>query len=314
MTRFGRLVIATLVAGCGGDSGDDTPTDPVETPELDCALFPADNPWNTDISGAALHPRSADYIDSIGADDNLHPDFGTVFDGAPNGIPFVAVGGGQALVDVSFETDDESDPGPYPIPADAPIEGGPNGDGDRHVIVVDDDACVLYELFAAFPDGDGWRAFSGARFDLGENALRPDGFTSADAAGLPILPGLVRYDQVVGDGAINHALRVTVPRTQAGFIHPATHEASSDTDPTLPPMGLRLRLRPDFDCSGFSDEVQVMCAAMQTYGMFVADHGSAWFVSGVPDPRWSDGALRDLRMIPGSAFEAVDSGPIIAGQ
>ena len=309
-----KLLIAPLalaVAGCGGDGGG--PVEPDNTPGIDCAIFPADNPWNTDISSAPAHPRSADYIASIGAG-NLHPDFGTVFDGAPNGIPFVTVGAGQPRVEVTFEAAGESDPGPYPIPPDAPIEGGPDGDGDRHVIVLDDESCVLYELFAAFPEGDGWRAFSGARFDLGSNALRPDGFTSADAAGLPILPGLVRYDEVVERGSIEHALRFTVPRTQAGFIHPATHEASDSSDPTLPPMGLRLRLRADFDCAGLSTEVQVICDALKSYGMLVADHGSAWFVSGAPDPRWDDDALRDLRQIPGDAFEAVDTGPIIAGQ
>ena len=278
-----------------------------------CPVFPADNPWNTDVSAYPLHPRSADYLRSIGLTETLHPDFGTVWAGAPNGIPYVHVGAGQRDVPVRFAYDDESDPGPYPIPPDAPIEGGPDGDGDRHVIVVDDADCRLYELFDAHPlrDGRRWRAGSGAVFDLRSNALRPDHWTSADAAGLPIYPGLVRYDEVVGDGVIDHALRFTVSRTQRGFVHPATHFASSSTDPTLPPMGLRLRLRAAYSCAGLSSEVQVICTALKRYGMFVADNGSDWYVSGAPDPRWDDDALHDLGAIPGSAFEVVDTGPII---
>ncbi len=280
-----------------------------------CGFFPPDNPWNTDVSGLPVHPRSDALVASIGSDGRLHPDFGTFYDGGPIGIPFVVVGAGQPRVPVRFTYEDESDPGPYPIPPDAPIAGGPGADGDRHVLVLDDDACVLYELFDAHPRGDGsWDAGSGAVFDLTGNELRPDFWTSADAAGLPILPGLVRYDEVVEDGRIDHALRFTVSRTRRAFVHPATHFASDLTDPGLPPMGLRLRMKAGYDCSGLSDEVQVICAGLKRYGMFVADNGSDWFLTGTHDPRWDDDALGDLKSIPGAAFEVVDTGePVVTG-
>lgn len=275
-----------------------------------CTIFPPDNPWNTDISSAPTHPDSQTFIDAIGADGTLHPDFGTVWQGAPIGIPYVIVPADQPRVPVQFRYGDESDPGPYPIPPDAPIEGGPDGDGDRHVIALDLEGCALYELFDAHPvdGGASWRAGSGAIFDLRTNALRPAGWTSADAAGLPIYPGLVTYGEVVEEGVVDHALRFTVSQSQRAYIPPATHFASSDADPSLPPMGLRLRLRADHDCSGASSEVQVICTALKRYGMFVADNGSDWYVSGAPDPRWDDDALRDLRSIPGSAFEVVYTG------
>jgi hypothetical protein len=278
-----------------------------------CSTFPTNNPWNTDISGAPVSARSGAYVASIGASGHLHPDFGTTWDGALIGIPFVHVGAGQAKVPVSFEYDDESDSGPYPIPANAPIEGGSSSDGDRHVLVVDDSACKLYELFGAYPQGGGssWTAGSGAVFDLRSNALRPDGWTSADAAGLPIYPGLIRYDEVVQKGVINHALRFTISRTQRGYIHPATHFASAITDPDVAPMGARFRMKASYSCAAFSQEVEVICAAMKRYGMFVADNGSDWYVSGAHDPRWNDDALNDLKQIPGSAFEVVESGTIL---
>lgn len=275
-------------------------------------MFPADNPWNTDISEYPLHPNSENFIDSIGRDTNLHPDFGTEWEGAPIGIPFTIVDSSQPMVPVSFEYDDESDPGPYPIPPEAPIEGGPESDGDRHVLVLESDSCILYELFAAYPQEDGarWEAGSGAIFDLSSNDLRPDRWTSADAAGLPVLPGLVRYDEVVEQGEILHALRFTVSQSQAAYISPATHAASSSDDPNRPPMGLRLRMKADYDCSDYSDEVQVICTALKRFGMFVADNGSNWYVSGAHDPRWDDDRLGDLKDIPGDAFEVVDTGPI----
>jgi len=277
-------------------------------------VFPPDNPWNTDISGYPLHPDSDALIASIGLDTGLHPDFGTVWNGAPIGIPFVVVHTDQPRVPVSFYYDDESDPGPYPIPPDAPIEGGPDSDGDRHVIAVDVDNRMLYEMFDAHPQPDGsWQAGSGAVFDLTSNALRPAGWTSADAAGLPIFAGLVRYDEVVERGEINHALRFTVSRTRRAYIAPATHYASSDTDPALPPMGLRVRLRADFDISGYSPNVQVILRAMKTYGMFVADNGSDWYVSGAPDPRWDDDELRQLRQVKGRDFEVVYTGEPVVG-
>ena len=271
-------------------------------------LFPTDNPWNTRVDTLPLDPHSAAYLSSMGLSTGLHADFGTFWDGAPNGIPYVCVSGTQKKVPVSFDYADESDPGPYPIPSDAPIEGGPSSDGDRHVLVLDVDHQVLYELYAAYPQSDGsWQAGSGAVFDLGSNALRPAGWTSADAAGLPILPGLVRYDEAVTDGVIDHALRFTVARTQKAYLYPATHYASDSTDPDLPPMGLRVRLKAGFDISGFSPEVQVILQALKTYGMMVADNGSDWYVSGAPDPRWSDDDLHQLSQVKGSDFEVVDS-------
>jgi hypothetical protein len=283
-----------------------------------CAIFPSDNPWNTDISAYPLHPNSTAYVNFIGPAKFLHPDFGTFWNGDPIGIPFVVVPRNQPRVPVAFDYADESDPGPYPIPPNPPIEGGPNATGDRHILMLGLDRCELHELFYAWPPDTGpnpytdrWWAGSGAYFDLRSNALRPDGWTSADAAGLPILPGLVRYDEVVQQGAINHALRFTVRQTQRGYIHPATHFASSTTDPNVPPMGLRMRMKSSYSCGAFTSEVQVICTALKKYGMYLADNGSDWFVSGAHDPRWDDDRLGDLKRIPGSAFEAVDTGPIL---
>ncbi|MFB3881639.1 MAG: hypothetical protein ACE149_10265 [Armatimonadota bacterium] len=281
------------------------------TPSLaGCQLFPPDNPWNTDISKLPVHPNSAAFIATIGLDKPLHPDFGTVWQGAPNGIPYVVVRGDQPKVPVVFDYPDESDPGPYPIPDDAPIEGGPESDGDRHILVVDADNCKLYELFHAFKTDDGWKAGSGAIFDLNSNKLRPLGWTSADAAGLPILPGLARYDEVAA-GAISHALRFTVRRSQRGYILPATHFASRSDDPNRPPMGLRVRLKADYDISGFPPQAKVILQALKTYGMIVADNGGDWFVSGAPDPRWDDEDINTLKRVKGSDFEAVDTGPVL---
>jgi len=272
-----------------------------------CDLFPADNIWNTPIDTLPVDANSDAYIATVGADTNLHPDFGSgLWDGGPIGIPYVDVPGTQAKVNVVFDYDEESDDGPYPIPPDAPIEGGSNSDGDRHVLVVDRDNCLLYELFYAFPQSDGsWEAGSGAIFDLGSHALRPAGWTSADAAGLPILPGLVRYDEVT-TGEIEHALRFTVPQTQRAYVWPARHFASSLTDPQYPPMGQRFRLKASFDISGFSPDIQVILRALKKYGLILADNGSAWFISGAPDERWDNDLLRELRQIQGSDFEAVD--------
>jgi hypothetical protein len=243
----------------------------------------------------------------------LHPDFGTVWNGAPNGIPYVVVAGTQARVAVSFDYHEESDPGPYPIPAQAPIEGGANATGDRHVVILDRDHSVLYELFDAHSinGGQSWQAGSGAIFDLKSNALRPAGWTSADAAGLPIFPGLVRYDEVVEQREIRHALRFTCPTTRRAYVHPARHFASTRTDPNLPPMGMRVRLKADFDVSGFPSEVQVILNAMKRYGMLLADNGSGWYVSGAPDPRWSDGNLGALKQVSSSNFEVVRMATIV---
>ncbi len=274
------------------------------------AIFPSDNPWNTDVSTWPVDANSADYIASIGPDTGLHPDFGTVWEGAPIGIPYTTVSATQPAVPISFYYPDESEPGPYPIPADAPIEGGPYGTGDRHILIVDTDNRLLYEIYDAHKVAGGWAAGSGAIFDLTSNALRPDYWTSADAAGLPIFPGLARYDEVQS-GEIRHALRFTVSRTQRGFIHPATHFASDETDPDLPPMGLRVRLKAGVDITGFSPEVRVVLTALKRYGMFVADNGADWYITGAPDPRWNDEELHRLDEIKGSDFEVADTGPII---
>jgi hypothetical protein len=269
-----------------------------------CPIFPADNPWNRDISTAPVHPRSAAYIRSIGADVNLHADFGS---NPEYGIPFAVAPAGQPRVPVAFiEYGDESDPGPYPIPPDAPVEFG----SDRHLLVLASGECRLYELYHAERAGSGWQAGSGAVFDLSSNALRPDGWTSADAAGLPILPGLARYDEVQS-GVILHALRVTVAATFRGYIHPATHFASDDKGPNRPPMGLRLRLRADYDITRFTGDARVILEALKRYGLIVADNGSDWFISGATDPRWNDEDLDQLKSVPGSAFEAVYTGEIL---
>jgi len=284
-------------------------TEPVGPPttQLTCPLFPADNIWNAPVDTLPVHPNSDAYVNTIGATANLHPDFGAgQWQGAPIGIPYVEVPGTQPQVSVSFTYADESDPGPYPIPPDAPIEGGPNSNGDRHVLVVDRDHCLLYELFYAWPQSDGsWIADSGAIFDLNSNALRPAGWTSADAAGLPIFPGLVHYDEVAS-GAIHHALRFTAPQTQRAYLWPARHFASNLTGTQYPPMGVRFRLKADYDLSGFSPEAQVILQTLKTYGMMLADNGLPWFLSGVPDDRWNNDVLNELKQVQGSDFEAVD--------
>jgi hypothetical protein len=272
-----------------------------------CPVLPAGNIWNTRVDRLPVDANSDSYVATIGASETVHPDFGSgEWDGGPIGIPFTTVPVGQPLVQVSFHYAGESDPGPYPIPPDAPIEGGPASEGDRHVLVVDRDACILYELYGAEPQPDGtWHAGSGAVFDMASNALRPEGWTSADAAGLPILPGLVRYEEVAV-GRIDHALRFTAPDTRSAFVWPARHEASDLTGLEYPPMGQRFRLRNDFDVSGFEPEVQVILTALKTYGMMLADNGSAWYLSGAPDERWDNDVLHELHQVPGSAFEAVD--------
>ena len=272
-----------------------------------CPVLPADNAWNARVDALPRHPNSDAYISTLGTTRGIHPDFGTVYEGAPIGIPYVTVPGTQPRVPVSFDYEDESDPGPYPIPADAPIEGGADSDGDRHVLVVDRDNCVLYELYYAYRQANGsWTAGSGAVYDLRSNALRPAGWTSADAAGLPIFPGLVRFDEVAA-GEIAHALRFTAQQTQDTYLWPARHEASSLTGAQYPPMGLRVRLKASFDMSTFSPQVQVILTALKRYGMILADNGSSWFVSGVPDSRWNDDVLvGELGRVKGSDFEAVD--------
>jgi hypothetical protein len=272
-----------------------------------CERFPADNIWNYDISNLPVDANSASYIASIGLNGHLHPDFGAgLYDGGPIGFPYAVVPGSQPYVPVSFEYASESDPGPYPIPANVPIEGGVQSSGDRHVLVVDSGTCKLYEMYASYPQSNGsWQAGSGAVWDLNSDALRPATWTSADAAGLPILPGLVSYDDIAA-GAITHALRFTVNSTQNTFLWPARHQASSSSNPDLPPMGLRLRLKASVDISSFSRTNQIILTALKHYGMFVADNGSSWFISGTSDSRWNNDDLHALTSIPGSDFEAVD--------
>lgn len=281
-----------------------------------CPIFPADNIWNARVDGLPLHPRSAAWVSSIGPSTGLHPDFGSgLWNGGPIGIPYTTVRSSLStpVPGVTFTYANESDPGPYYIPADAPIEGGPNSGGDRHVLVVDTDTCTLYELFAASRQANGaWRAGSGAIFALGANTLRPAGWTSADAAGLPILAGLARFDEVQaalapgGLGYIPHALRFTVEDTQRAYVWPARHVASDITDPNVPPMGARFRLKAGFDISTYPPQTRVILRTLQLYGMIVADNGGDWYISGAPDPAWDNDDLHRLGQVLGSNFEAVD--------
>ena len=268
-----------------------------------CQVFPPNNPWNENISKLPVNPNSAEYIASIDLTKQfLHPDFGS---DPTYGIPYTVVPKSQPFVPITFTAyGDESNPGPYPVPLNAPVELG----SDRHVLVVDSGNCHLYEMYDAQQVGAGWECASGAVFNLNSNALRPEGWTSADAAGLPILPGLALYSEVAA-GAIDHALRFTVQDSQNGWISPATHEAGS-ANPGLPPMGLRLRLKASFSLAGFHGEALIILTALKTYGMIVADNGSSWYISGDTDPRWNDNDLDQLKTVPGSAFEAVETGPI----
>jgi hypothetical protein len=272
-----------------------------------CPVFPASNAWNKRIDRLPVAPSSDSIIRSIGADETLHPDFGSgLWEGAPIGIPITVVRGRQPKVRVAFEYAGESDRGPYPIPRNVKIEGGRQSQGDRHALILDRDNCRLYELFALYPRaGGGWRAGSGAIWNLRSNRLRPAGWTSADAAGLAILPGLARYDEVAR-GRIDHALRFTVRRTRRAYVHPARHFASDSNDPSLPPMGLRLRLKASFATAGFPRQARIILEGLKRYGMLVADNGSDWYITGAPDPRWSNEQLRTLKRVPGSAFEVVD--------
>ena len=282
-------------------------------PGCGAPMFPANNIWNARIDTLPLDQNSQAYVNSIGTGSGVKADFGAgLWDGGPIGIPYVTVPGSQPRVAVTFDYDDESDPGPYPVPTNAPIEGGPGSSGDRHVLVVDTGACTLYELYYAWPQAGGsWQAGSGAVYDLRSNALRPAGWTSADAAGLPILPGLVRYDEVAS-GVVNHAIRFTAPATRRAYIWPARHYASSSTNAALPPMGQRFRLKASFNIAGFSATNQVILSALKTYGMFLADNGSAWYISGAPDERWNNDDLRRLLTgVHGSDFEAVDESALM---
>jgi hypothetical protein len=273
-----------------------------------CPVFPRWNDWNQRVDHLPVTPDSSTLIASIGLTDHLHADFGSgLWNGSPIGIPVTIVNASTPRSPVSFDYADESDPGPYPIPADVRIEGG----SDRHAILVDRDACMLYELFALErTQGGGWHAGSGAIWNLDSNEMRPEGWTSADAAGLPILPGLARWGEV-SQGRIDHALRFTASQTRRAYIWPARHFASSSTNPALPPMGLRVRLKAGYDISRFPPQSRVVLQALKEYGMILADNGSDWYVSGVPNPGWSNDDLHSLHQVPGSAFEVVDSSLLI---
>ncbi|WP_230686372.1 hypothetical protein [Catellatospora vulcania] len=279
-----------------------------------CGVFPADSVWRADVSKLPVHRSSGTLVNSIGAAAHMHPDFGAgLWEGAPIGIPVTAVKPGQKTVKVSFEYAGESDKGPYPVPADAKVEGGRSSDGDRHVILYDAAGCKVYELYAAYPSGSGWRAGSGAIFDLRSHKLRPAGWTSADAAGLSIFAGLVRYEEVAA-GRITHALRITVPRSRDTYVWPARHAASNSSDAALPPMGLRLRLKANVDTSKMPKQARIIAEAMKKYGVIVADNGSPWYLSGSPDDRWSNDALRALKNLQGSDFEAVDTAALMGSK
>ena len=273
-----------------------------------CSIFPVDNIWNAPVNTLPVAANSAAYVQTIGANSPVHADFGSgLWQSGPIGIPLIEVENDQALVTITYTAyGDESDPGPYPAPTAAPIEGGPQATGDRHVLVLRKGACQLYELYRAFPQADGsWEAEAGALYDLNSHALRPDTWTSADAAGLPILPGLVRYDEVAS-GEIRHALRFTVPQTRRAYVWPARHFASSRTGSQYPPMGQRFRLKADYDLSGFSSQAQVILRVLKQYGMILADNGSSWYISGAPDERWDNDVLHELDVVMGNDFEAVD--------
>jgi hypothetical protein len=273
-----------------------------------CTVFPASNAWNQRVDALPVAADSARLIASIGLSTGLHPDFGSgLYNGGPIGIPFDVVSKKTPRSRVAFDYADESDKGPYPIPKTVHIEGGRTSDGDRHALLLDRDACRLYELYALYPKtGGGWRAGSGAIWSLRSNAVRPAGWTSADAAGLPIFPGLARYDEVAR-GTIDHALRFTAARTRRAYVYPARHYASSSDDPSLPPMGARVRLKAGVDISGYPRQARIVLQALKTYGMILADNGSNWYISGAPDPHWSNDALHALGGITGSDFEVVDT-------
>jgi len=278
-------------------------------PGTHCQVFPADNYWHADIRGLPVDAHSAQWLAAMGASShNLHPDFGPSYgeQPVPYGIPVTVVPAGHPRVSVVFDYADESDKLPYPLGTDTLIEGGSNADGDRHAIVVTADTCELFETWDTHSSASGWTAGSGAHWSLASDALRPDGWTSADAAGLPILPGLLRWDEVAA-GHVNHAIRFTTNLTDATHLWPARHDASSHHDASLPPMGARFRLKASFDISKYSPQTQVVLRAMQTYGLVLADNGSPWYFQGTADNAWPDTVISQLKTIPASAFEAVDT-------
>jgi hypothetical protein len=312
MNTFGRFRSIALVSGVAIMIFISAPNAFASPSIAGCAVFTDANIWNIPVDMLPVDVNSQSYVATIGASKGLHADFGSgTWDGGPIGIPYTIVSGSQTKVSVVFDYADESDPGPYPIPPDAPIEGGSQSTGDRHVLIVDRDNCALYELYAAYPQPNGtWQAGSGAIFNLSSDALRPSTWTSADAAGLPILPGLVRFDEVAS-GEIRHALRFTAPQTRNAFVWPARHRASSLSGQQYPPMGQRFRLKADFDISGFSRDARVILTALKKFGMILADNGSSWYISGSPDPGWDNTVLHELGSVTGSAFEAIDESRLV---
>jgi hypothetical protein len=300
--RVALLAVIALVALPAHGLADHLPSAPR------CPIFPPNNPWNQRVDNLPVAGNSAEYIAAIGLDAPVHPDFGTVYDGAPNGIPYTVVGHYQHRVPIRFQYAAQSNRGPYPIPPNAPIEGGRESTGDRHVIVVDRYTCVDYELYDAHPHAGGrdWTAGSGAIFDLRSNHLRPAGWTSADAAGLPILPGLARYDEVA-HGVIDHALRFTAPCTAPRYVYPARHEASTCSNPDAPPMGLRVRLKASVNISHLPYQARVVAQALKIYGLILADNGSPWYISGAPNPHWNNDALHELDQLTGRDFQVVNT-------
>jgi len=309
-SRLGGALLAFLLASACGSAPDEPvadPTPPGSPPSLGaCPVFPADNPWNRDVSRDPVDPRSDGYVAHMnGTSAFLHADFGS---DPAYGIPWTTVPGTQARVPMSFDYADESDPGPYPFPPNAPVEGG----SDRHVLVIDRDLCRLYETWSSTRQASGWHCGSGAVFDLRSNALRPDGWTSADAAGLPIFPGLARLEEA-NTGEIRHALRFTMRQTQRAYAAPARHYASSSRDPDDPPMGLRVRLKASYDVSRFHGAARAILTCLQRYGMILADNGGDWYISGETNSKWSDDDLDQLKTVPGNAFEAVATGALTKG-
>lgn len=311
---FAILVVLAAAGALSAACAPAVPQGPAPGTPGGCPMFPSDSFWHASVDSLPVHPSSSQWVNSVGSTTGFHMDFGSgMWAGGPIGIPFATVGAGQPGVGVSFAYASESDPAPYPLPWDAPVEGGQGATGDRHVIVVDNSTCTLHEVFHAHrgaTPSTPWTAGSGARWDLRSNALRPAGWTSADAAGLAILPGLVTYEEVAS-GDIDHPIRFTAPRTQKSYIWPARHHASSSTDPGRPPMGAWFRLKEPVDISGFSPHARVIAQAMKDHGIILADNGSSWFVSGAPDPRWDNGVLHELDVLTGDSMEAVDASSLM---
>ena len=298
------LGIALVAASSLGSTlGSAVEVGAAPVPTTSCQVFPANNIWNTDISTLPVHTRSAQWLASMSAaTTNLHPDFG----GPPYGFPFNVVDNSHPTVSVAFQYASESDAGPYPVGLDTSIENG----SDHHALIVNRSTCTLYELYDLAGSGSAWTAGSGAIFDLGSDALRPLGWTSADAAGLPIFPGLVRWDEVQA-GAINHAIRFTAQQTDQSYLWPARHQAGTAANPSLPPMGARFRLKAGYDITHFSPQARVILRALQHYGLILADNGSNWYFSGTEDAAWPDSLLSELKTVPAAQFEAIDESSLM---